>query len=129
LAGPGSVSYMFERVGEIRVRSKSGNTDDEMLELIDLGAKDVEDYLADNIQMYLVYTESPELNTMGTKITQAGYGVQSQGITLKPNTFIKIDDPEIAKKVLDFAGKLEESDDVQKVYANFEISDEVINSN
>lgn len=133
LAGQGSVSYMFERVGEIRVKSKGGNMEEEMLELIDLGAKDVEDYLepfdsaqGQDTQMYLVYTESPELNTMGTKITQAGYRVESQGIMLKPNILIKIDDPEVAKKVLDFTGKLEELDDVHKVYANFDIDENLL---
>ncbi|MDD5147226.1 MAG: YebC/PmpR family DNA-binding transcriptional regulator [Candidatus Daviesbacteria bacterium] len=121
LAGQGSVAYMFDRVGEIRVRSKGGNAEEEMLELIDLGAKDVEDYLVNSIQMYLVYTESPELNTMSNKITQAGYGVESQELVFKPNALVSINDPETAKKVLDFTGKLEELDDVQKVYANFEI--------
>ncbi|MDD5416039.1 MAG: YebC/PmpR family DNA-binding transcriptional regulator [Candidatus Daviesbacteria bacterium] len=128
LAGQGSVAYMFGRVGEIRVRSKGGNAEEEMLELIDLGAKDVEDYIEDNPpaggQMYLVYTESPELNTMGNKITQAGYTVESQELVFKPNTLVSINDPETAKKVLDFIGKLEDLDDVQKVYANFEIEQE-----
>ena len=126
LAGQGSVSYMFERVGEIRVRSKDGNTEEEMLELIDLGAKDVEDYLANNIQMYLVYTESPELNTMGNKITQAGYRVESQELAFKPNTSVPIFDTETAKKVLDFSQRLEDLDDVQKVYANFDIPEEYL---
>ncbi len=132
LAGQGSVAYMFERVGEIKVQSsklKVKSKDDEMLELIDFGAKDVEDFLEDNIQKYLVYTEGPELNTMGNKITQAGYGVESQQLVYKPNTMVEIKDKETAQKVLDFAQKLEELDDVQKIYANFDISDEILNSN
>ena len=126
LAGSGSVSYLFERVGEIKATGKGGSSQEEMLELIDLGAEDVEEYLEGNIQMYLVYVEGPKLNTMSNKITQVGYGVESQELVYKPNTLVEIKDPEKAKKVLEFAGKLEELDDVQKVYANFDIPEELI---
>lgn len=126
LANQGAVSYMFERYGEIKVKSKGGSLEDEMLELIDFGAKDVEDFLEDNIQEYLVYTESPELNTMGNKITQAGYGVERAELVYKPNTMVEITDKETAQKVLDFVSRLEELDDVQKVYANFDISDNLV---
>ncbi|MBU1032223.1 YebC/PmpR family DNA-binding transcriptional regulator [Patescibacteria group bacterium] len=117
LAGQGAVAYMFQRIGKIRVKGKGGSMEDEVLELIDLGAEDV-DELKD-MQEYLVYVQSPELNTMSTKITQAGYRVELQEITMKPVSLINITDPEIAKKVLDFIEKLEELDDVQKVYDNF----------
>lgn len=128
LAGQGSVAYMFDRKGEIKVNSKGGSKEDEMLDLIDLGAEDVEDFLEDNNQKYLVYVESPELNTMGNKITQSGYGVESQNLVYKPNTLIKINDAETAKKVLDFTEKLEDSDDVQKVFANFDIEESLLSS-
>ena len=126
MAGQGSVAYMFDRKGEIRVKGKGGSMEEEMLELIDLGAEDVEDYTENNIQMYLVYTESPELNTMGNKITQAGFGVEAQELVYKPNISVPINDRETAKKVLDFAEKLEELDDVHKVYANFDIDEKLI---
>lgn len=122
LAGQGSVAYMFKRIGEIRVKGKGGSSEEEMLELIDLGAEDVESFDSaqdNNMQEYLVYVQSPELNTMGTKITQAGYRVVSQEVIMKPTSLVNISDPETAKKVLDFVGKLEELDDVQKVYDNF----------
>lgn len=126
MAGQGSVAYMFDRCGEIKVKSKGGGVEDEMLELIDLGAKDVEDYIEDNIQKYLVYTESSELNTMGNKITQAGYEVQSQELVYKPNILITINDSELAKKVLEFAERLEDLEDVQKVHANFDIEESLL---
>ena len=127
LAGQGAASYMFDRKGEIKVKSKSASAkasadkEEEMLELIDLGAEDVEDFIEDNIQRYLVYTESPELNTMSNKITQAGYGVEQAEIVYKPTTTVEIKDKETAQKVLEFTQKLEELDDIQKVYANFEV--------
>ncbi|MBI2040236.1 YebC/PmpR family DNA-binding transcriptional regulator [Candidatus Microgenomates bacterium] len=135
LAGSGSVVYMFDRKGEIRIRGQgTGNSEQEMLELIDLGAEDVEDYMEEpfdfaqgkNIQKYLVSVESSELNTMSNKITQAGYEVEQAEIVFKPNTLVEIKDPEVAKKVLEFAEKLEDLDDIQKVYANFDIPDNLL---
>jgi|SRR3989344_9417762 len=126
LAGQGAVSYMFDRVGEIKVKSKGGNKEDEMLELIDLGADDVEDYFDENKQMYLVYTEASKLAEVSTKLTQAGYEVEKAEIVLKPTTLVEIKDKEQAQKIVDFTQKLEESDDVQKVYANFDLPEELI---
>jgi len=88
--------------------------------------EDVEDYIEDGIQRYLVYIGSPELNTMGTKITQAGFVVESAELTYKPNTLVNISDKGVAEKVLGFAEKLEDLDDVQKVYANFDIPEELL---
>jgi len=118
LAGQGSVTYMFDRVGEIRVKGKGGNSEEEMLELIDLGAKDIQDYL--------VYTEAANVAEVGNKITQAGYGVESTELVYKPTVLMEIKDKEAAQKVLDFAGKLEELDDIQKVYANFDIDEKLL---
>lgn len=130
MAGQGSVAYMFDRKGEIKVQSAKGKvqSEEEILQLIDLGAEDIESFEEDGIQKYLVYVESSELNTMGNKITQVGYEVESKEIVFKPNTSVSISDPELAKKVLDFAGRLEESDDVQKVYANFDIPEDYLKS-
>lgn len=121
LAGQGSVAYMFEKLGEIKVSSKGEDKDIEMLELIDLGAKDVEEYMEENTQYYLVYTEATKVAEVGNKITQAGYGVESQELVYKPNILVEIKDTEEAAKVLEFREKLEELEDVQKVWANFEI--------
>ena len=129
LVGQGAVSYMFEKKGEIKVvshQSSAVSKDDEILELIDLGAEDVEEYEEGNIQRYLVYVGSSELNTMGTKITQAGYEIESQDLVMKSTTTQPVTDPDLAKKVVDFASKLEEQNDVQKVYANFDIPEELL---
>lgn len=133
LAQVGAVSYMFDHLGELKIVSKGGSRNDEMLELIDLGAEDVEEFLEENlpvsrqgIQKYIVYVQSPELNTMSIKITQAGYGLESQGLVFKPNILVEINNKESVQKVLEFAEKLEELDDVQKVHANFDISDETL---
>ncbi len=126
LGGSGSTAYMFLPKGEIKVVSKGGNSEDEQLELIDLGAEDVEEYLDENKRMYLVYTQGSELNTMGTKITQAGFVVQAQNFVMKPTVLQQITDGEIAKKVIEFTEKLEEIDDIQKIYSNFDINESLL---
>lgn len=138
LVGSGAVSYMFDRKGEIKVKSQKSqmSPEDEELELIDLGAEDIESFEEEEphfaeasrgkVRKYLVYVDGAELNNMSNKLTQVGYGVEQAEIVLKPNTFVEIKDKESSQKVLDFVQKLEELDDIQKVYANFDISDELL---
>lgn len=110
LGGLGSVAYMFDKKGEIRISKEK-----DIMTLIDLGVEDIEE----ETQSYLVYVQSPELNTMSTKITHAGFEVESVEVVMKPNILQKIDDPETAKKVIEFIEKLEDNPDIQKVYDNF----------
>lgn len=121
LASSGSASYMFDKVGEIKVASKGGSVDDEELELIDLGAEDVEDFMEDGIQKYLVYTSLPNLSIVSKNITQAGFKVEIYEPVQKPNITVEISGNENIEKVINLAEKLESTDDVQKVYANFHI--------
>lgn len=138
LSGQGSTAYMFERAGEIKIKSKGQDKEKEMLELIDLGAEDVEDF-TDNPpagsvpdgtgaggQKYLVYTESSEMNNMSNKIIQLGYDIESRDLVFKPNTSIEINEAETAQKLISLAEKLEGHDDLQKVYANFDIPQEIV---
>lgn len=108
----GSTAYMFDKKGEIRIASKGGLPDDEMLELIDLGAEDVEDYV--------VYVPVPELNTMSTKLTQSGYKIESAEIIMKPNIMTEVTDEEVAERVIGLIEKLEDHDDIQKVFTNLQ---------
>jgi YebC/PmpR family DNA-binding regulatory protein len=128
LGGSGSTAYMFDKVGEIRAQSKGGSSEEEMLTLIDLGAGDVEEYrdpLTDK-QAYLIYVESPELNTMSTKVTQAGFEIEESEIVYKPNIISEIKESDLAEKVMNFTEKLEEMDDIQKVWTNFEIDEAIL---
>lgn len=115
--GIGSVSFMFTRVGEIKVKGKGREKDNEILELIDLGVDEVEEFE----DSFLIYVQSPELNTMSNNITQLGFKVESAEIIYKPNITVEISDKEQAKKVLEFTERLEDHDDIQKVYANFDL--------
>lgn len=126
LGGQGSTVYMFDRKGEIRVKSKGGSVESEIFNLIDLGAEDVEDFEEGGQRKYLIHIDSLELNTMSTKVTQAGFEVETSEIVYKPNMVTQITDADTAKKVLEFAQRLEDHDSVQRVYANFDISDGLI---
>lgn len=117
MGSTGSTSYMFDKLGQLKVISKGGDKDEEILELIDLGAEDVEDLQDEENKYYLVYVQSPELNTMGNKVTQSGYRVEAQEIIYKPNTFSQVAE-EDAEKLEIFIEKLEDHDDIQNVYTN-----------
>ncbi len=126
LGSQGSASYMFDKKGEITVISKGSNKDDEMLELIDAGAEDVEDFEDEGAIKYLVYTQFPSLNELSNKIAQSGFKIESAEIVNKPNMLTQIEDKEKAEKVLNFISLLEAHDDVQRVSANFDIPDNIM---
>lgn len=127
LGGTGSTNYLFDKKGEVRVVSKGGNPDEEMMELIDLGSEDIENFSADegNIE-YIIYTSPPKLNELSTNITQKGYIIKGAEIVLKPNTTVRIRDQDTARKIVEFTEKLESNDDIQKVDSNFDIPDEFL---
>lgn len=122
LAGPGATSFQFKKQGDIVVALEDKNKEDVELEMIDLGASDVEE--AGN--SLIIYTQPEELETVKEKITQAGYTVESAALTMIPTTTINLTDKEAAIKVLNVIERLEELDDVQKVYANFEMPEEIM---
>ncbi len=124
LAGQGSVGYMFDKKGEIRVQG-IGDSEEVMLKLIDLGAEDVDEYDEDGVKKYLVYTEPTQLALVAKQISDAGFKVESKDLVHQPNVTADLTDKEVAEKVIGLAEKLEDHDDIQKVYANFNLSNEV----
>lgn len=126
LGANGSTAYMFDKKGELKVTTKGGEVEDEILELIDLGALDVEEVEEDSQKKYLVDVGSTELNSVSKNITQSGFSVESAEIIFKPNLLTPVTDKEQAEKVIAFTEKLEENDDIQKVYANFDIPENLL---
>ena len=121
LAGPGAVSFNFEPKGLIVVE-KGPNVSEQMLSLIDSGAEDVEE-TEDGVEVYV----SPEkLSKVRDDFQNKGFIVNSFELTRKPKRMLLINDPSQAKKILGFLATLEEHDDVQKVYVNLDIPDEVL---
>lgn len=126
MGASGSAAYMFDHVGEIKVVSKGGGMEDEVLELIDLGAQEVEDFDDEGVLKFLVYTDSTALQGVSTNITQSGYKTESSELIYKPNIIVEIPDRETADKVISLAEKLEDHDDIHKVFANFDIPDQLM---
>lgn len=121
LVGPGSVSYLFEKTALITLE-KPQNPQESILSIIDLGVEDVEE-AQDAIE---VYTKIENLEEMKKKLTEAGFKISNFEITMKPKTTVPISDKETCQKVLDFLEKIEEQEDVQKVFANFDIPQEYV---
>lgn len=121
LVGPGGVAFQFKRVGMLII-DNPGSAEETMLKLIDLGAEDVEE--ADGV--IEIYTQPGDLETVKQAVLQAGYKINSFELVYKPTTVVTINDKEEAQKVLSFIEGLEELSDVQKVFSNLDIPQEVL---
>ena len=121
MADPGSVSYLFSRKGVVIV-SKEGATEDAVMEaVLEAGALEVNDF-GDSFE---VVSEATDLVQVRTALQEAGIDYDSADVVFYPATQIAVD-AEGARKILRLIDALEDSDDVQNVYANFDASDEVM---
>jgi YebC/PmpR family DNA-binding regulatory protein len=120
-AEPGAVSWQFERKGIVLV-DKAVDEDELTLAAADAGAEDVQD-LGDAWQ---VTTPPTELHAVRTAIEEAGMKVSSSDLTMIPTTSVALEQEDKAKSVLRLMDALEDHDDVEAVYANFDIPDSVL---
>ncbi|MEK7581254.1 MAG: YebC/PmpR family DNA-binding transcriptional regulator [Patescibacteria group bacterium] len=121
-ATPGAVDWAFAEMGMITVE-KNGKSLDELFELAaDAGAEDIED-AGDVVE---VYTKPADVEKVKHALAEKGLTVVSFEIFKKPTTLVEIKDAETAKKVLALIEKIEDLDDVQKVYSNFDIADNLL---
>ena len=122
LADPGSVSYLFSRKGVVIVPKAAGLAEDDVLTaVLEAGAEEVND-LGDSFE---VVSEATDLVPVRNALREAGIEYDSADPTFLPSMQVPLD-AEGARKILRLVDALEESDDVQNVYANFDISDEVM---
>jgi YebC/PmpR family DNA-binding regulatory protein len=122
LAEPGAVSWQFERKGVIILEKAAASEDDLMLAALDAGAEDIEDQ-GDTWQ---VTTPPTELHAVRSALEEAGIAFTSADLTMLPQQTVPLEDATAAKQVLRVIDALEEHDDVQNVYANFDIPDTVL---
>jgi YebC/PmpR family DNA-binding regulatory protein len=122
MADPGSVAYLFARKGVVIV-PKSGDLteDDLLLAVLDAGAEEVND-LGESFE---VISEATDLIPVRTALVDAGIDYDSADPTFLPSMSIPLD-AEGARKVFKLIEALEDSDEVQNVYANFDVSDDVM---
>jgi YebC/PmpR family DNA-binding regulatory protein len=122
LAEPGAVAWQFERKGVILLEKGSATEDDLMLAALDAGAEDIEDQ-GDTWQ---ITTAPGDLHAVRSALDTAEIAVASSELTMLPTTTVPLTDEAGAKAVLRVIDALEENDDVQSVYANFDIPDDVL---
>jgi YebC/PmpR family DNA-binding regulatory protein len=122
LAASGAVSYMFKRKGQISGPTRSSDEDRLMEIALEAGAEDlvVED------GTYLVTTPHDQLYHVGEALKKAGIPVDSQKLTFVPETTVPVTTEAVAGQVLRLCEALEESDDVQSVHSNFDMSEDLI---
>ncbi len=124
MADPGSVSYMFNRKGVVIVSKAAGITEDKILEhVLDAGAEDVTD-LGESFE---IVSEPSDLVAVRTALQGAGIDYESADTSFLPSVSVPLD-AEGAAKVFALIDAIEELDDVQNVFGNFDVSDEVMAS-
>ena len=116
MADPGSVSYLFHRKGVIIVPNEDGSTseDDVLMAVLDAGAEEVNDLEGS----FEVVCEATDLVAVRTALQEAGLDYDSAEASFVPSVTVEVD-PETEGKIVKLIDALEDSDDVQNVYANF----------
>jgi YebC/PmpR family DNA-binding regulatory protein len=123
-ADPGSVAYLFNRKGTVLVTKTDGLTEDDVLmAVLDAGAEEVNE----QEDAFEVVCEAPDTHAVRTACADAGLTIESAEVIWVPSMTNELED-EVARKVLKLVDALEDLDDVQNVYANFDVSDEVLES-
>jgi YebC/PmpR family DNA-binding regulatory protein len=121
MADPGSVSYLFARKGVVIVAKNELSEDDVLTAVLDAGAEEVND-LGEEFE---VVCEATDLVTVRTALQDAGIDYESADSSFLPSVQVPLDE-DGARKVFKLIDALEDSDDVQNVYANFDVSDDVM---
>ena len=122
MADPGSVAYLFTRKGVVVVPQDDGVDEDDVLTaVLDAGAEEVND-LGDTFE---VVSEPGDLVAVRTALQDAGIDYDSAEAGSCPACSVELDE-DGARKVFRLIDALEDCDDVQNVYANFDVSDEVL---
>ena len=120
LADPGSVAYNFSRKGVIVVSGEGTTEDDVMLAALEAGAEEVEAHA----QGFEVVTDASDLVPVRAALQAAGLDYESADVEFVPSMKVEVD-AETARKVFRLIDALEDSDDVQNVFTNFDLTPEV----
>jgi len=112
------VAWQFEQKGVISIPLKGRDPDEVTLAAIDAGAADVGSPEGGSL---IVTTEPGQLERVRAGLAAAGYPAESVEVSMEPTTWVEIGEEKTARQVLTFVERLEDLDDVQNVYANFDI--------
>ncbi len=124
MAESGCVSFLFDQKGMIQVDSSS-ITEDELMDLaLEAGADDV----VDDGEVFQVLTEPGDFNDVREALEKSGVKIVEASITRLPQTTVDITEEKVAARVIRLMDALEDNEDVQNVYANFDIDDAIMES-
>lgn len=123
-ANQGAVSWMFVDQGLITVAKDNKSFDEVFETAVETGAEDIKE----SGSAVEVYTKPSDLYRIKNLLIEKGLIIQDAQLCKNPTTSTDIQDPQIAKKTIALIDKLEELEDVQSVYANFEMSDSLMES-
>ncbi|GLW57111.1 YebC/PmpR family DNA-binding transcriptional regulator [Kitasatospora sp. NA04385] len=122
MADPGSVSYLFNRKGVVIVPKADGVDEDRILDVVlDAGAEEVNDLG----EAFEVMSEATDMVAVRTALVDAGIDYDSADANFVPSMQVELD-ADGARKIFKLIDALEDSDDVQNVFANFDVSDEIM---
>jgi len=124
LGTPGAVAWLFERRGVVLVATGDVDEDELTLAAAEGGADDV----TRDGSSFEVLSAAEQLATVRETVEAAGFEIESAELTMLPKTTVAVEDESEAKKVLRLIDQLEENDDVQEVYANFDIPERALES-
>jgi YebC/PmpR family DNA-binding regulatory protein len=121
MAEPGAVAWQFERKGHVVV-PRSVDEDELMMAALDAGADDI----ADEGDVWRVTTPPTDLHSVRSALEEAGIPVESSELALVSSTVVRLDEVDVAKRVLRLIDALDDHDDIGAVHANFDIPDNII---
>ncbi len=121
LGETGSVSWVFEKRGLIRIQKQDYDEEEVILAVIEAGADDFKE----EEDFFEVYTQFEDLYKVRSKLEETAYNIESAEVTLIPQNMVELDGKQ-AEQMLKLMNALEDSDDVQNVYANFDIDEEIM---
>ena len=122
LGTSGCVAYMFDKKGQIIIKSDAITEDDLMELALNAGADDIEN----TGEVYEISCDPAAYNDVKTAIDDAGIETEAAEIAMVPQNTVEVTDVDTARKILALMEEFEEHDDVQNLYSNFDIPDEII---
>jgi len=118
----GSVSYLFNRVGEIRIALEDISEDDLLEKAGDAGAEDI--FVEED--SHVIHTAADQLGAVASALTEAGLNLRGQNLVYVPENLVLVEDASEASKILRLYEALDEYDDTLNVFANFDIPDSIL---
>lgn len=123
LGSSNSVMYMFDRQGQIEINKSVIDEESLTDHILEAGAEDID---AEGDDIYLITTAPGDLNDVHSYLEEKSIEISMSAVKLIPQNRVEIEDVAKAKQVINFIETLEDDDDVQNVYSNFDISESVL---